>query len=303
MRALPKFVLLAILLGAVLVSGAACAARAGIHLAKAGYKAATSGDENDPVTVGTTTFSHAGRDVIMFVPTHLPPEGSRTLVVVLHGGGGNAERIASKSNESALNMNDEAEKYGFIVAYLNGTHAMRLIGANMHTWNAGGGCCGQAFQNNVDDVSYITSTVGFLADKYGVDRQRMFGMGHSNGAMMTQRLMCENGLYAAAVPVSGGLQQPTENCPGARGKRILAIHGVDDENVPIGGGMGTKGPEKKVYVSEAYSRDVFTKAGAEYTIEAVQGADHKVDNISEALQRSEGVTLAEKAARFFGLAQ
>jgi poly(3-hydroxybutyrate) depolymerase len=126
-------------------------------------------------------------------------------------------------------------------------------------------------------------------------------MGHSNGAMMTQRLMCETRLYAAAVAISGPLNLETGNCPAARGKRLLAIHGADDENVPIAGGRGTKGMSEAVYSSEKRTRQIFTGSGASYDLQVVAGADHQLDHIDTAIQQTEGQTIAEKAARFFGL--
>jgi poly(3-hydroxybutyrate) depolymerase len=44
----------------------------------------------------------------------LPAQGTRALVVVLHGGLGNAQRIESKQSENGLNMDVVAEKSGFI---------------------------------------------------------------------------------------------------------------------------------------------------------------------------------------------
>jgi polyhydroxybutyrate depolymerase len=140
-----------------------------------------------------------------------------------------------------------------------------------------------------------------LVARYGIDPGRIYGMGHSNGAMMTQRLMCETRLYAAAVAISGPLNLPTSTCPDARGKRILAIHGADDQNVPIAGGQGTKGLSRATYSSEDRSRQVFTNAGAAYTLEIVPGADHVLDHIEAVISKTEGVTIAEKAAGFFGL--
>jgi hypothetical protein len=87
----------------------------------------------------------------------------------------------------------------------------------------------------------------------------------------------------------------------AKGKRILALHGAQDENVPIAGGGGGKGVSRVAYASEAQSQRVFTAAGAVYTLQVVANADHKLDNLDAAIQRSEGVTLAEKTARYFGL--
>jgi len=249
-----------------------------------------------------TADSYGGRTLLIYVPARLPPAGTRALVVVLHGGLGNAQRIESQQSESGLNMDAVADHYGFVVVYLNGTPVTRRLGADMLGWNAGGGCCGLPAENNVDDVGYIQKAVGYLAGKYGIDHSRVYGMGHSNGARMTQRLLCETALYVAGVAISGPLNLDTDSCPAARGRRILALHGANDDNVPITGGRGTKGLSNAVYNSEDRSRRVFEHSGATYTLQVVHGADHKLDNISAAIRSSEGETVAQKAAKFFGLA-
>lgn len=243
--------------------------------------------------------SSAGRTALVYAPTKLPAFGSRALVVVLHGGLGNAQRLASGRIESALNLNTVADAGGFVVAYLNGTPVARFMGADKLGWNAGA-CCGQPVEKNTDDVGYIRRAVEDIAQRYGVDRSRIFGVGHSNGAMMTQRVMCETTLYAAAVPISGPLESGATRCPQARGKRILAIHGADDQNVPITGGRG-KGMARVDFTSEAATARVWQDSGAVYDLHIVPGAEHSVDSISAQLQKQESQTLAEKIARFLGL--
>jgi polyhydroxybutyrate depolymerase len=248
-----------------------------------------------------TADRYGGRDMLVYIPSALPPAGSRALVIVLHGGLGNARRIATQQSERALNMNSVAESNGFIVAYLNGTPVTRFLGDQVLGWNAGGGCCGQSAQNKVDDVAYIRGAVGYLVAKYGVDPARVFGIGHSNGAMMTQRIVCETTLYAAGVAISGPLNLHIATCPAARGRRILAIHGGDDENVPVAGGQGARGLAHVAYVSEDVSRKVFLDSGAAYTLDIVPGADHMLDHIEVQIEKTDGVTVAQKAARFFGI--
>jgi polyhydroxybutyrate depolymerase len=248
---------------------------------------------------GVTEDNYEGRSLIVYVPSHLPAQGTRALVVVLHGGLGNAQRIESKQSESALNMDAVAEKAGFIVAYLNGTPVTRRFAADLLGWNAGGGCCGQPAENNVDDVRYIRSVVAYLVGQYGLDQSRVYGIGHSNGGMMTQRVMCETGLYAAAVSISGPLNLENANCNAARGKRMLAIHGKEDANVPIVGGRGTQGISRAVYNSEERTRQSFVSSGASYDLRVVNGADHRLDDIEQAIRRAEGQSIAEKATKFF----
>jgi len=253
------------------------------------------------VTQGVVTENILGRNLLVYVPSVLPVEGHRSLVIVLHGGMGNAQRIESERSESALKLDAYAEKHGFVVAYLNGTPVTHFLGHDKLGWNAGGGCCGQSAENDVDDVGYITGVIDHFVTAYGVDRNRVYGIGHSNGAMMTQRMVCEAGVYAAAVSVSGPLNLDIDQCPAAQGKRVLAIHGVDDANVPMVGGQGTKGLSKAVFKSEEHSRQVYARSGASYSLDAVKRADHRLDHIDDMLRQSEGVSLGEKAVQFFGL--
>lgn len=249
----------------------------------------------------SVTENYAGRPAIVFTPSQLPAPEQRALVVVLHGGFGNAQRLASQQSESALNLDAVAEANGFVVAYLNGTPVARFLGAQRLGWNAGS-CCGQPAENKVDDVAYIQAAAQQIAQKYGVPSSRIFGAGHSNGAMMTQRLVCETTLYAAAVSISGSLENGASQCSAARGKHILALHGSDDKNVPIDGGRGSKGLSRTAFVSQAATAQVWRDSGADYELQIVPGADHAVDAIDTQIRASEGQSLAQKIARFFGLA-
>jgi polyhydroxybutyrate depolymerase len=252
---------------------------------------------------GDTTDSYAGRAMILHVPATLPAPGARALVIVLHGGMGNADRIAGQQAESGLNMDAVADRQGFVVAYLNGTPVTRFLGAKFLGWNAGGGCCGQPGQNGTDDVAYISGAVSYLAGKYGVDRAKVFAIGHSNGAMMAQRMVCETRVFAGVVAISGPLNLDTTHCPSARGLSVLAIHGADDRNVPIAGGKGSKGLAQVAWKSEAQSQAVMTASGARYTLQVVPGADHMLDHIGARIQQAEGVSIGEKAARAFGIGE
>jgi polyhydroxybutyrate depolymerase len=251
---------------------------------------------------GDTTDSYGGRAMILHVPANLPASGKRALVIVLHGGLGNADRIAGKQAESGLNLDTVADEGGFVVAYLNGTPVTRFMGAKFLGWNAGGGCCGEPARNGTDDVAYIGGAVSYLAGKYGIDRAKVFAIGHSNGAMMAQRMVCETRVFARVVAISGPLNLDTTRCPSARGLGVLAIHGADDQNVPIAGGKGSKGFAPNVWKSEARSQAVMTASGAAYTLQVVPGADHMLDHIGAKIERAEGVSLGEKAARWFGIA-
>lgn len=247
-----------------------------------------------------TSLTVAGRTAIVYLPDSLPLSGSRAMVVVLHGGLGNAERIASRRSENAINLDAVADRAGFVVAYLNGTAVARLLSDERRGWNAGS-CCGMPAEKKVDDVAYLQAAVEDLAKRYGVDSKRVFAVGHSNGAMMTQRAMCETSLFAAGVPISGGLESGVQSCPAAQGKRLLAIHGEDDQNVPIQGGRGTKGISRTDFASQAATARIWRDSGAVYDLQVIRGADHSTEVIDAQIVKAESQTLAQKVARFFGL--
>jgi poly(3-hydroxybutyrate) depolymerase len=246
------------------------------------------------------TQSYSGRDMLVHVPTKMAPQGQRALVVVLHGGLGSAERIADAKSEAGMNLNDAADKNGFVVAYLNGTSIARMLPGTMRGWNAGA-CCGQPAQTDVDDVGYIAGAVKNLEQQYNIAPGRAFAVGHSNGAMMALRMMCETHVFAAAVSISGALETDDAQCPAASGARILAIHGVDDANVPVAGGVGPRGLSHVNFRSEDYTTKVFRSSGAHYDLKLVPGADHVMSNIDAALQKQDGLSLQDETVRFFGI--
>lgn len=253
----------------------------------------------DADAMGTAKDSYGGREILLHIAPNAPPSGRRALVIILHGGMGNASHIYSVIGQQ---MNDAADEGGYIIAYLNGSAATAGPGDKFHAWNAGGGCCGQPYKSHVDDIGYITGALDYLVGKYGIDKTRVFALGHSNGAMMAQRLMCESDLLQAAIPISGPLNTNDERCPSAAGKRIWAIHGDADENVPINGGYGTKGVTNIDFQSQASSETVFTKSGADYEIDILPGIDHNLSNIAAAIEKRDQRTLGRDAALFFGLA-
>jgi len=244
-------------------------------------------------------LSYGGRELYVHTPERMVGERQRALVIVLHGGMGNAERIVKMDAERGMNLDAAAEKYGFVVAYLNGTAVTRMLGEDKKGWNAGL-CCGKSAADNVDDVKYISGAVKFLAEKYGVDEKRVYGLGHSNGAMMTQRMICETNVYAAGVSIAGTLEIETDKCSGAAGKKILEIHGEKDANVPMAGAVG-KGISRSVFKSQEYAKRIFESSGATYTLEVLPGAEHQMDTIAAVLEKQQGTTLAEKIVQFFGL--
>lgn len=153
------------------------------------------------------------------------------LMIVLHGGFGNAKHM-----EERTGMNAVADSHQFVVVYPDGTGGRLESMRERRTWNAGR-CCGQAVEQNVNDVLFINKIIEDVQSKYSIDTRRVYVTGISNGAMMAYRLACEiPDKIAAIIPVSGTLA--VDNCDSAKDVPVLHIHGAKDENVPFSGGRG-----------------------------------------------------------------
>ena len=159
------------------------------------------------------------------------------LVMMLHGGFGTGQAAENADGWDAL-----AAREGFAVVYPDG------LG---HAWNAGT-CCGLPHARNVDDVAFLTAVVRDAEARDGVDPQRVYVTGLSNGAIMAYRMACEAPIPIAAIgPVAGSLLVP---CTAPRGPvSVIAVHGTADQNVPINGGYGTKGVTHTDHLSVAAS--------------------------------------------------
>ncbi len=152
--------------------------------------------------------------------------GKVPLVLMLHGGGGNAANAERMSGFTA-----KGRREGFIVVYPEGSSRGM---DKLLTWNAGH-CCGYAMKNQADDVGFISALIDKLASQYPIDRNRVYVTGMSNGGMMSHRLGRElSGKIAAIAPVVatifGDEQRP------AHAVSAIMINGQLDTSVPHEGG-------------------------------------------------------------------
>jgi polyhydroxybutyrate depolymerase len=148
------------------------------------------------------------------------------LVIVLHGGGGNAANA-----EKMTGFTEKGRKEGFIVVYPDGTGPLE---GRLLTWNARH-CCAYAMKNDVDDVGFIRALIDEMEAHYPIDPHRIYATGMSNGGMISHRLGIElSDKLAAIAPVVGTLfgdeKEPAHPVP------ALMINGMLDKNVPWQGG-------------------------------------------------------------------
>lgn len=175
------------------------------------------------------TLIHAGteRSYVLRVPPGLTRgQQALPLVLVLHGGGGNAghaERMTGFTSKAAME--------NFIVAYPEGSSRFR---DRLLTWNAGH-CCGHAMKTGVDDVGFIDALIGRLIAELPVDPLRVYVTGISNGGMMAHRLGIELPHRIAAIaPVVAALFGDEK--PPVQPVAALMINGMLDQSVPYRGG-------------------------------------------------------------------
>jgi len=189
------------------------------------------------------------REWRLYVPESLPASGDVALVLGLHGGLGSGGQFAADGY-----FDQQAERGGFIAAYPDGI-SRRLI--NVRTWN-GGGCCGYAQDQGVDDVAFLVALIEELSDGLPIDRDRVYLTGHSNGAIMSYRMACERADLIAAIAVYAGALEV--ECHPSEAVSVLEIHGDNDEHIPIEGGVGPSALTDVNYHSMQYTVDVWTAA-------------------------------------------
>ncbi len=149
---------------------------------------------------------------------------ARPLVVAFHGGSADAGAMRKLTNLDA-----RADREGWVVAYPNGVEGH---------WNDGRGVDSYpAHRDDVDDVGFVGRLVDRLAETAGVDAERVYATGFSNGGMFVHRLaIARPDLVAAIAPVAGTVARPLLD-PGPRAPvPIFMIHGTADRMVPYDGG-------------------------------------------------------------------
>lgn len=226
---------------------------------------------------------------------HLPASYNRErpapVVLNFHGGGGN-----SKTQRHISGMNATADRNGFIAVYPQGTNKKGKL-VKGYTWN-GGGCCGWAQENRIDDVKFTAALLDALQAEFSIDTKRVYATGISNGAIMSYRLACELADRIAAIaPVAGPMEMQT--CTPSRPVSVINFHGERDEFAPYTGGSGKRslkgqkfnsventlkrwqqilGLEKTnpevVHVTENVSSTAYRSRRAEYVLYTIREGGH-----------------------------
>jgi polyhydroxybutyrate depolymerase len=185
--------------------------------------AAPSGSTTLALTIGGRS-----RTVIVHVPTGYSGSSQEPLVLNMHGSGSTAA-----GQEAFTGMDATADSDGFIVAYPQGV----ITEGSGFDWNVPGVPLvggGSVPAGSADDVTFLTTLVHVLEQRYCIDARRVYATGFSGGARISSQLACDaSNTFAAVAPVSG-LRRPTP-CPTTRPVPVLAFHGTADPVDPYGG--------------------------------------------------------------------
>jgi polyhydroxybutyrate depolymerase len=150
------------------------------------------------------TMDGLERTYIVHVPPSYDSKTRSPLVIMLHGGGGNAKAAMWETG-----WTEKADNAGFLVVFPN---AMALdpsrqssFARNPQLWNDGS----DRFylgQKDPDDVGFIAAILDDLSFRFSADKRRVFITGFSNGASMSFRVGVElSDRIAAIAPVAGAL--------------------------------------------------------------------------------------------------
>ncbi|QHT65496.1 phospholipase [Rhodocytophaga rosea] len=165
------------------------------------------------------------RAYTIHLPANYYESSDFSLIIALHGGGGNPRQF-----ENTSRLSEKADAAGFIVVYPEGTGVFP-------TWNAGM-CCGYAASQDINDVKFISLLIDQLVSAYKINPGKIYATGHSNGGMMSYRLACELSDKIAAIAPNGCTMVVSQLCSPKRAVPILHMHSVNDQHVPYKGGTG-----------------------------------------------------------------
>lgn len=181
--------------------------------------------EQTPVSLESRSLVVDGieRSYELYRPADLPAEADT--VVVLHGSGGNAERIRGFTGRRFEALADE---HGFRVLYPNGFET---------NWN---GCRAasptSANQQGIDDVAFLRRMLDREASQ-----GRRFLFGFSGGGHMAFRMALEApqsisaiAVAAASLPTADGTD--CESAETARPPAVMMVNGTHDPINPYQGG-------------------------------------------------------------------
>lgn len=181
------------------------------------------------------------REYLLHVPEGM--SGIAPVVIALHGGGGDADRMRRLTRFDAM-----ADDEGFFVVFPSALYG---------NWNDGReGEQLRANAEGVNDVEFIDEVLDRLIVDYPIDQSRIYVTGASDGGIFSLTLACsELGARLAGIaPVMGSFVEglPEECTP--RPLSVQLLNGDEDEFVRTAGGEVYTGGRGRVEALEDTTR-------------------------------------------------
>jgi polyhydroxybutyrate depolymerase len=161
-----------------------------------------------------------GRAYCVHVPS--APRAGLPVVLLLHG-----YTSSGESQARYFDLDSSVDRRAFILVKPNG----KPDAAGHRYWNAGR----QLSPKAPDDLAYLTAVLKDVVTAFGADGNRIFVVGHSNGAFMANRLACERSDRIAAIVSLAGAVDPAA-CHPAQPVSVLTVHCTTDPLIQYTGG-------------------------------------------------------------------
>jgi polyhydroxybutyrate depolymerase len=173
------------------------------------------------------TLLHEGKKRTYYI--HLPPgfkkEKPAPLVIALHGGGGNARSLDLLASRGTLRT--AADKRGIVLVFPDAL--------NKEWWDGREKIPGRGGKR--DDVGFISKLIDEMIKAYGIDPERVYVTGMSNGGFMSIRLAMDlSEKIAAIAPVVAQIPKNLEKKRPKLPISVMIINGTKDPIVPFDGG-------------------------------------------------------------------
>lgn len=162
------------------------------------------------------------RFYIVHFPENTDLENKLPVVLVLHGGGGNAKQMMKYSK-----FNNTADKGTFIAVYPEG-----------YKKNWSDGRIGDELPVNRDDVKFISMLIDSLFAKYNIDTSRIYATGISNGGFFSIYLAYKlsNRILAIAPLCAAIPKNLKDKFIPQNPVSMMLINGTEDKLVRYDGG-------------------------------------------------------------------
>ena len=168
--------------------------------------------------ISRETFRSGGTERVYYLATPKTMDAPVPLVILFHGSGHVGRSLVEKWDSLAA-------KEGFIAVGPDATHT-------------------EYWQAPDDGPDFLRDLVDHLADRFPVDRRRIYLFGHSAGAGFALQMgLLESRYFAAAAIHAGALDESTESWLPAKANRKIPFHiaiGVRDQYVPLERVRGTR---------------------------------------------------------------